>query len=370
MQRHPTLRWVVPAAVLCIAAAAITVVALRTTSGRQPSTTPQALMSALQRSGTSGYSGTLVAQMTLNLPVSADAAGSASPILLMAGAHTMRYWYGGADRQRVALTDAESESDVFFAGTNVWQWNSATNVATRSTLPRLAADAIGSPVFPAPLTYAALTPEQLTARALAAVDDRTAVSVSSGPTVAERPTYQLTLRPGDEDTTRIAAVRIDVDAGRDVPLGVRVYARGEPQPSIDVSFSNITYRMPEAEYFQFAPPPGATVRRGVQPQLVASHPTVHAASAAGPSAAAVDGEDGADTGWAAITAFRLTSGVAKDTATDGSPAGRLRSAMRPVSGSWGSGYLLDTPLLCVLITSDGRVLSGSVEPAALYAAAA
>ena len=68
-------------------------------------------------------------------------------------------------------------------------------------------------------------------------------------------------------------------------------------------------------------------------------------------------------------AFRLTRGVSDDTATDSSPGGQLRAAMRPVSGSWGSGYLLDTPLLCVLITSDGRVLSGSVEPAELYAAA-
>jgi outer membrane lipoprotein-sorting protein len=312
--------------------------------------------------------------------VSADAAGSKTPILLMAGAHAMRYWYGGPDRQRVALTDTDSESDVFYTGTNVWQWNSATNVATRSTLPSRAAGAVGSPVFPAPLTFAALTPEQLTTRALAAVDAQTTVTVSSGPEVADHPTYQLVLRPGEQDATRIAAVRIDVDASHDVPLGVQVYARGERAPSIDVSFSSITYRMPDAQYFRFTPPPGATVRRGVQPQLVSANGRVHVDAAAnvaspepagaGPaSAVPVDGEIAVETGWSAITAFRLTRGVSDDTATDSSPAGSLRSAMRPVSGAWGSGYLLDTPLLCVLITADGRVLSGSVEPAELYAAA-
>jgi len=369
MQRHPALRWFVPAGVLCLAAATVTVVAVRTTSDHLAKTTPHALMSALQRSATTGYSGTLVAQMTLNLPVSADAAGSTTPILLVAGAHAMRYWYGGVDRQRVALTDTDSESDVFYTGTNVWQWNSATNVATRSTLPRLAADRIGSPVFPAPLTYAALTPRQLTARALAAVDAQTTVSVSGGPTIADRPTYQLMLRPGARDATRIAAVRIDVDADHDVPLGVQVYARGERQPSIDVSFSSIAYRMPAAEYFEFTPPPGATVRRGVQPQLVSATgaPRLDAVKIAGRNA--VDGERAVATGWSAITAFRLTSGVDSDTTTDSSPGGQLRAAMRPVSGTWGSGYLLETPLLCVLITSDGRVLSGSVEPAELYAAA-
>lgn len=369
MQRHPALRWFVPAGVLCIAAAAVSVAVFRTTSDRLADTTPKALISGLQRSGTTGYSGTLVAQMTLNLPVSADAAGSKTPILLMAGAHAMRYWYGGADRQRVALTDIDSESDVFYTGTNVWQWNSATNVATRSTLPTLAAGAIGSPVFPAPLTFAALTPEQLTTRALAAVDAQTTVHVSGGPTIAEHPTYQLVLRPGDQDATRIAAVRIDVDAGHDVPLGVQVYARGQRRPSIDVSFSTISYRMPDAQYFEFSPPPGATVRRGIQPQLVSANGRVHVDAASIASPERVDGEIAVETGWSAITAFRLTSAVDSDTATDSSPGGQLRSAMRPVSGSWGSGYLLDTPLLCVLITSDGRVLSGSVEPAELYAAA-
>lgn len=369
MRRHPALRWFVPAGVLCIAVAAVTVVAVRTTSEQLAEPTPQALISGLQRSGTPGYSGTLVAQMTLNLPVSADAAGNKTPILLMAGAHAMRYWYGGADRQRVSLTDTHSESDVFYTGTSVWQWNSATNVATRSTLPSLAAGAIGSPVFPAPLTFAALTPEQLTRRALAAVDAQTAVHVAGGPTIAEHPTYQLVLRPGERDATRIAAVHIDVDTGHNVPLGVQVYARGERRPSIDVSFSNVVYRTPDAQYFEFTPPPGATVRRGVQPQLVSAGGRVHVDAASIASPEPVDGEIAAETGWSAITAFRLTSAVDSDTATDSSPGGQLRSAMHPVSGTWGSGYLLDTPLLCVLITSDGRVLSGSVEPAELYAAA-
>ena len=39
-------------------------------------------------------------------------------------------------------------------------------------------------------------------------------------------------------------------------------------------------------------------------------------------------------------------------------------------GSWGSGRLLRTSLLSVLITSNGQALIGAVTPAALYAAAA
>jgi hypothetical protein len=51
----------------------------------------------------------------------------------------------------------------------------------------------------------------------------------------------------------------------------------------------------------------------------------------------------------------------------------LRAALRattPVHGSWGSGRLLRTTLLTVLITSKGQVLAGAVTPSVLYADAA
>ena len=39
-------------------------------------------------------------------------------------------------------------------------------------------------------------------------------------------------------------------------------------------------------------------------------------------------------------------------------------------GAWGSGKLLHTSLVSVLITSDGHVLVGAVTPAVLESAAA
>jgi len=51
-------------------------------------------------------------------------------------------------------------------------------------------------------------------------------------------------------------------------------------------------------------------------------------------------------------------------------SGALLSAARPVHGSWGSGRLLRTSLISVLITSDGQVLIGAVQPSVLYADAA
>jgi hypothetical protein len=45
----------------------------------------------------------------------------------------------------------------------------------------------------------------------------------------------------------------------------------------------------------------------------------------------------------------------------------LVKASTPVHGSWGSGRLLQTTLLTVLITSKGQILAGAVTPAVLYA---
>jgi outer membrane lipoprotein-sorting protein len=45
----------------------------------------------------------------------------------------------------------------------------------------------------------------------------------------------------------------------------------------------------------------------------------------------------------------------------------LLKATVPVNGSWGSGRLLKTTLLTVLVTSKGQILAGAVAPSVLYA---
>src|SRR5215469_3336266 len=50
--------------------------------------------------------------------------------------------------------------------------------------------------------------------------------------------------------------------------------------------------------------------------------------------------------------------------------GVLLRAARPVHGSWGSGRLITTSLLSVLITDSGHLLIGAVQPSVLYADAA
>jgi hypothetical protein len=48
----------------------------------------------------------------------------------------------------------------------------------------------------------------------------------------------------------------------------------------------------------------------------------------------------------------------------------LLAAATPVHGPWGSGRLLRTSLVSVLMTDQGRTFLGAVQPSVLYAAAA
>jgi hypothetical protein len=67
------------------------------------------------------------------------------------------------------------------------------------------------------------------------------------------------------------------------------------------------------------------------------------------------------------------AGIAPGSAPAGPALAVLRAALEAttaVHGSWGSGRLLRTTLLTVLITSKGQVLVGAVTPSVLYADAA
>jgi hypothetical protein len=70
-------------------------------------------------------------------------------------------------------------------------------------------------------------------------------------------------------------------------------------------------------------------------------------------------------GWTAVGIF-----PAGNLTGQAGPAGMLLRSATAVHGSWGSGRLLRTSLVSVLITSSGKALIGAVTPSVLYAAAA
>jgi outer membrane lipoprotein-sorting protein len=316
-----------------------------------PGTTTADLLADVQTATVPGLSGTIVAQLSLGLPSLpgvSDSDGDASMTGLLSGSHTMRLWYGGPDRQRLAVLGTTSETDVFHLGHDVWHWDSATHVATHMVLPQR------PPASPRPLptTTESLNPQQLADQLLAAIEPTTRVTLGRNRVVADRSVYELVLAPRDS-ASRVGSVHIAVDGLTKVALGVQVYPRGTDAAAIDVAFSSVTFKTPAASYFAFTPPPGATVhQKRVSDGGDRSRP--HSGA---------DGPTTIGTGWTSIVEYRATP---KQIASSAGPA--LRS-LKPVSGSWGSGRLLDSPLLTALVTDDGRVFAGAVDPQALYAAA-
>jgi hypothetical protein len=199
-----------------------------------------------------------------------------------------------------------------------------------------------------------LTPDQLAQQALAAIDPSTQVAVDPEQQVAGRSAYHLVLTPRDAGS-KIGSVRISIDGATKLPLGVQVFARGGSSPALDVSYTSITFAQPDPSMFTFTPPAGVTVTEG----------SLDPGAPGAPAPAAVPGGSRPQligSGW---TTVALVRGAAL-----GDQARAMLSSLPAVSGAWGSGRLLDSAVLSVLITDDGRMLAGAVPPEVLYAAAA
>lgn len=348
LQRHPALRWLVPVGVVCIAGVAATgLFGATASSDSLPRTTPAALIAAVQDTRVSGFSGTVVSHLSIgfpDLPTVANAGEDTSFTSLLSGSHTLQVWYGGPDKQRIALLGATDETDLFHDGRDVWQWSSEDKIALHAKLSARSQRPSPSIV---PSSPASLTPLALGQSALAGLDPTTDVTVSDDHNVADRSAYELVLTPRT-DATKIGSVHIAVDGETKMPLGVQVYPRGSSSAAIDVEFTSIRFAEQADRNFAFQPPANATVREATMPGSGERDRLVRRTGS----------------GW--TTVFESH---AEPDAVDAFGRGLIRRATQPVSGAWGKGRLLDDQLVSVLVTRDGRIYLGAVEPDALYAAA-
>ena len=353
--RTRLLRWGVPvAATAAVAVVASGVLTAEADPPLPPKTAGQLLVD-IQGAGVAGLSGTVVQDSDLGLPSLPDMGrrGGGGLTSLLTGSHTLRVWYAGQDKQRVALLDSLGETDVVRNGTDVWLWSSESNSATRYRVPAGKGGADATRELPA-----GVTPQQAAETALRALDPTTEVSTDGTRQVAGRDAYELVLAPKDTRSL-VGQVRLAVDAETSVPLRVQVFPRATGDgPAFSVGFTSVTFEVPGDEQFAFTPPPGVTVTEGTLP----AGPPSKADRAAAERAAGATRTVGS--GWTTVAVLPGPAGR-----TDGAAAAFLEQLPR-VSGSWGSGRLLTSRLVSVLLTDDGRVVAGAVPPELLYAAAA
>jgi outer membrane lipoprotein-sorting protein len=374
--RRPALRWLVPLLAVVLLGTAGSVVAAISANARDslPPRTASQLLVDVQKARLEGLSGTVVQTADLGLPELPGPAGQNSPNFtsLVSGSHTLRVWYAGPEQARIALLGQLGESDVLRNGSDVWVWSSHDNTAKHMTAPAHAAgNAAGNPAATAPEDQA-VTPQQAAQKALDAITPTTAVSTDPTAEVAGRPAYQLVLEPKDP-ATLVGKVTIAMDGATHIPTRVQVFAAGGSKPSFEVGFTSFDPTTPSVSVFEFNPPPGATVTEG----LMGQGATAKGDAPAGTDESRADRPDVVGSGWSSVVTTTLphapsappnTSGDSGD--SEGSRPLSIDSIVKSlpaVSGAWGSGHLLRGTLFSVVVTHDGRVAAGAVEPERLYA---
>jgi len=352
---RPALRWLVPAAVTVAVvgggAAARTIAASAEPS--LPERSAAQLLVDLQTARLDGLSGTVRTSADLGLPELPSNVQQGDPDLtgLIAGSRTLRIWYSGPEKLRVALLGTLGESDVIRNGQDLWRWDSRAQQAIHSRLPAGAPDPhAANPNLPR-------TPQEAADRALKAVDPTTVVSTGTNARVAGRTAYELILAPRDT-ASLISQVRLAVDSQQHVPLRVQVFAKGKADPAYEVAFAQVSFARPDDAQFVFNPPPGTKITESTGGP--SDTPT--------PDAAATNSRPTVvGTGWTSVVVAKLPPADPAKPAD--ATANQFLDRLPKVSGDWGSGRLLTSRLFSVLITDDGRVLAGAVAPEKLYEAA-
>jgi outer membrane lipoprotein-sorting protein len=378
-------RWAVPAGVVALVAAVTTgsMVTVAAASPALPQRSAAELLTALAQAGPPPpLAGTVTETADLGVPALPGEQNPTSVLSLLSGSHTIQLWYGGPRQARLALPFPLGETDVIRNGTAAWIWQSSTDSVRHILLPARPAGQPGTDVSPSP-AVTPLTPRQAVQRILAAVGPTTSVRTGPTTTVAGEDAYQLVIAPRDSHSL-VGSVVIAVDAQHlDVPLRFQIFARGAASPAFETGYTQISFGPQPASLFDFTPPSGASVHTVT--------PSIPPAQAGSPPPAA--GQRVIGTGWLSVAV--LPASALSGLTGSGSAAGALGQAARsasggpgggggpgagavlaallksatPVSGSWGSGKLLRTSLVSVLITSS-HVLAGAVDPSVLYRAAA
>jgi outer membrane lipoprotein-sorting protein len=356
-------RWVVPAvAVVAFVGAGPLVAAVTADAhGSLPPRTAAQLLVDVQHAKLTALSGTVVETTDLGLPalpsIGGEGGDAASFSSLVSGSHTLRVWYDGPNRIRLALLGQLGESDLVRNGTDLWSWSSKSNTATHWTVP---AGEHGPTMGPTGTAGQGTTPQAAAEAALKAINPSTLVATDPTATVAGRPAYVLSLVPRDARSL-VGSVRIAIDGKTHIPTRVQVFARGASTPAFQVGYTSFTTSRPSASVFGFSPPPGATVKQGSHPSAT-REPRMKAHDHG--SAPQVVGQ-----GWTSVLVSHVPSDATQGTGGPGS-LGALLGHLPTVTGSWGSGHLLRSSLFSAVLTDDGRIAVGAVPPQLLYDALA
>ncbi|MFJ4005376.1 outer membrane lipoprotein carrier protein LolA [Streptomyces sp. NPDC090023] len=375
--RRKAARYVVPVAVVGVAAATIGLVPALAASGDPdlPKITAQQLVEKIAKSDVQRMSGTVKVSTDLGLPDLGSLQGtmgsgqdgdgsSADPRTklteLTSGTHTLRVAADGPEKQKVSLLERDAEYSLIHNSKDVWGYDSASNEVFHTTAQHsgVKGDKRGH--------QPSATPDDFAEEALKSVDDTTSVTVDGTTRIAGRDAYQLVIKPKQAGST-VRDVTIGVDAKTGLPLKFTLAPKSGGAPVLDAGFTKVSFAAPPASTFDFRPPKGAKVTE----EKPGKDDREHAPDFGGPFAPGdLNGADTIGDGWTTIAKFD-TGAEGDKTSQQGGGAmgGFLGSLGDQVSGDFGKGTVFSTRLVNALITDDGTVYAGAVTKDALVKAA-
>ncbi|MCX5186519.1 DUF2092 domain-containing protein [Streptomyces sp. NBC_00268] len=378
--RRKAARYVVPVAVVGVAAATIGLVPALADSGDPslPKITAQQLIEKIAKSDVQQLSGTVKVSTDLGLPslgglesgllsgaTKGSGGSSADPqsklMELASGTHTVRVAVDGPDKAKVSVLESAAEYSVIHNGDDVWAYDSKSNEVYHSTAP---AAEKGQEKAPKDVPT---TPKELADEALKSVDDTTSVTVDGTAQVAGRDAYRLLIKPKQSGST-VGAITVAVDAKTGVPLKFTLVPTSGGAAVVDAGFTQVDFAKPAASTFDFTPPKGAKVTEGKDSK---GSKAPESAPTRGDLGKGLDGLKTIGKGWSTIAEFDTGGqGMPSGSSSEGGDvSGFLNSLGDHVKGKFGSGTVFSTRLVNALITDDGKVYAGAVTKDALVKAA-
>ncbi|MFE7159842.1 outer membrane lipoprotein carrier protein LolA [Streptomyces sp. NPDC057636] len=408
--RRKATRYVVPVAVVGVAAATIGLVPALADSGNPdlPKISAQQLIEKIAKSDVQQMSGTVKISTDLGLPSLGGMAGGFTPgaggssdgkagssadpqsklMELASGTHTLRIAADGPDRHKLSVLDDAAEYSVIHNGDEVWAYDSASNEAYHAKDAAAAGDRAEKHGKGETPKGVPATPKELADEVLKASGKTTSISVEGTSQVAGRDAYKLLVKPKQAGST-VGGITISVDAKTGVPLKFTLTPAGGGKAVVDAGFTKVDFSKPAASTFDFTPPKGTKVTKGddlkardkshapkdmpkdLPKDLPKDMPKeLRDAQGGGMKDLKVIGE-----GWTSIAELKLPGG--QGLPTGGSASGDVPPEAQKfmdalgdhVTGKFGSGTVFSTRLVNALVTDDGKVYAGAVTKDALVKAA-
>jgi len=299
---------------------------------------------------------------------------------IISGTHEARIYVDGPDKLKIQILDPMSERSITVNGDTVWFYDDDKLAAQYMTIDSADLEAKASEYeaenaaeveqYIAELPFDINNPAEVADYVLAEASEYSTITVGADQNVAGRAAYELIATPlAAESTVQYVSVAIDAETG--MALNVKVVAKGQVEPAMEIGFTSIDYSTPDASIFEFAPSSDVTVtemempeeftidgetytKEELQAELEASKPTEAEYEELKAQYEAMDNKPVVyENGWATVVEMTLS---------DEMPVEMFQSELfsemtRQVDG----GQVISTSLVNVLITDDGRVLAGAVN---------